>query len=561
MDIKYSDRSNRFVIDCAFHENSLIAPLPEKRFQKRSKVWHAPALSRNSRFLLDNLSEYMSDKAMQVAKDSVDRATIKRRPFPGWYEPVHPPSELQQRGLDYIWGLNDWALYMWMGTGKSKMAIDYAAARMIQEDIDTLLVMCPSGVAPVWMRDEIEKHMPIEVEVMDFRSLTPARCRKMIDAATRTRRLVCVAAYESIQQKVHAGQAYDTLAQILSKRKYGLICDESHRVKNHQTVTAQNVESLAQGAVFKGIQSGTPYPTGFTDLYEQYRILDPNIIGLDNYYAFRNRYAIMGGYENKEIVGYQNTEELLRLVSPYTYQVSEEEASRSLPERNYSTVYVQMSKEQQRVYKELDRNRSTTLEVDTGQSISMQVDQILQKYTALQQVCAGFVAYDDEQEDEVTRRTSWIMEPKQNPKIQELQRILRDHPDQQVIVWTRFKNEIAQIMEVFPDAAQYHGTIPRDQRDREVDRFRSGEARLFVSNETGQEGLTLNEAYLVVYMSNSFKYTQRVQTEKRNHRRGQTRPVHYIDLVHEGTVDEAVIESLRQKKDMASYIESQLQQA
>ena len=36
------------------------------------------------------------------------------------------------------------------------------------------------------------------------------------------------------------------------------------------------------------------------NLFMQFEYLDPNIIGIGDYYAFRNRYAIMGGYRDPD---------------------------------------------------------------------------------------------------------------------------------------------------------------------------------------------------------------------------------------------------------------------
>ena len=556
MHITYSSKVGRFVIDCDFTENKLIAALPERRFMKRTKKWHAPALSRNSRFLVDNLSKHMDQLALDKAHETLNRSQVRRVPFPAWYDFKTEPFPHQSEGLDHVWGLDRHALFMYMGTGKTKMAIDFMSAKMVSGKADAWVVFCPDGVVPVWVEDEVPTHCPIRVEVVPLRGLSKAQARRAVQKAQDAERFVLVVPYDSIKQKEKQGTAFDTLVQALNGRTYGVSVDESHKCKNPDANTSKNVEFVSEHARFAQIMTGTPTSKGYEDLYQQFRLLDPNIVGLNDFFAFKNRYCVKGGFENREIVGYQNLDELMGLINPYVFQCTEEEANVQLPETTWTRRVVQLTSKQRRVYKEIDSKKRTE-----NEGAELVVDQVLQKYSALQQVVGGFFNYDEEQgEDEDTvRRTSWVLEPKDNPKVQEVLNVLQERPRSQVIVWCKFRNEIAQLKEVLGDqAVEYHGGVDPEERERQKQRFREGKARVFLSNELGQEGITLNEADVTVYFSNSFKYVQRVQTQKRNHRSGQTKNVLYIDLVAEGTVDEDVLESLQAKKDVARFVEENM---
>ena len=72
--------------------------------------------------------------------------------------------------------------------------------------------------------------------------------------------------------------------------------------------------------------------------------------------------------------------------------------------------------------------------------------------------------------------------------------------------------------------------------------------RFFVGNPaTAGYGLTLTQANLVVYYANDFNLDTRQQSEDRCHRIGQDKSVLYIDLLCEGTIDEKIIKSLKDK--------------
>jgi SNF2 family DNA or RNA helicase len=105
--------------------------------------------------------------------------------------------------------------------------------------------------------------------------------------------------------------------------------------------------------------------------------------------------------------------------------------------------------------------------------------------------------------------------------------------------------------------ATYYGDTDSDIRQKIVLDFQDPESelRFFVGNpRTGGYGLTLTEANVVVYFSNSFDLEVRLQSEDRAHRIGQTKKVTYIDLMSPNTVDEKIVQALRSKIDIANQV-------
>ena len=64
----------------------------------------------------------------------------------------------------------------------------------------------------------------------------------------------------------------------------------------------------------------------------------------------------------------------------------------------------------------------------------------------------------------------------------------------------------------------------------------------------------MTEAKNVIYYSNNYDLENRLQSEDRAHRIGQTNKVTYIDLVVKGTVDEKIVKALRNKLDLAQEV-------
>jgi len=198
-----------------------------------------------------------------------------------------------------------------------------------------------------------------------------------------------------------------------------------------------------------------------------------------------------------------------------------------------------------------------------GSNASVVADNILVMNLALQQIVSGFVTYAEEGQKE--RRLSEIVKGANNPKIKELLLILDEHKGKPVIIWSRFRKEIANIVAALTDkygedsVAEYHGGVSSELRDINEQAFKAKEKRFFVANQaTGGVGLTLNVASLSIYLSNNFNFVHRKQSEDRNHRIGQENKVLYIDILAEGTIDNEIMTAIKNKQDLADFVKISL---
>ena len=106
------------------------------------------------------------------------------------------------------------------------------------------------------------------------------------------------------------------------------------------------------------------------------------------------------------------------------------------------------------------------------------------------------------------------------------------------------------------------GNTPQESRQSMVDTFqKSNILRFFVSNHTvGGAGITLTPATLAVYYSNTFNLEDRLQSEDRIHRIGQTNPCMYVDISSDLAVDKSLIESIARKSSLANFVSYSLSQ-
>ena len=169
----------------------------------------------------------------------------------------------------------------------------------------------------------------------------------------------------------------------------------------------------------------------------------------------------------------------------------------------------------------------------------------------IQQVMSGHLKTDDgEMKYFPSRRMDALTE-------------IMDEHDGKAIIWSRFRYDIIEITKMLNkkfgegSAAAYYGDTSDDERNSIVQRFQDPRSplRFFVGNpSTAGYGLTLTEANLVVYYANDFNLETRIQSEDRAHRIGQKNNVTYIDLISEGTLDEKIVEALRNKIDIGAKV-------
>ncbi|GAG78579.1 unnamed protein product, partial [marine sediment metagenome] len=106
-----------------------------------------------------------------------------------------------------------------------------------------------------------------------------------------------------------------------------------------------------------------------------------------------------------------------------------------------------------------------------------------------------------------------------------------------VIIWARYRIEIADIADRLKDikTVQYHGGVKKNDRVEAIESFENGDASVFIGQQqAGGLGITLVAASYVIYFSNDFSLRNRLQSEDRAHRIGQTKNVVYINLAAKG---------------------------
>ena len=555
--IDFDPRTSRFLITVPSWMVDKVRAIPNRRWDTRRRIWTAPALRANCRHLLDHFDrEVFTSTAHAVALATQERVVPTVDAFPSRYRFKTTPRSYQTTALNRAWNKNAFAFFMDMGTGKTKTAIDLMSAYFMDAKVERVLIVTKYSTRMNWVR-EIEMHSPVATQSWML-DTTKAKGFADISFTPDGEKLkYMIVGTESLA----AGKAIEFAAKFVEcSLRVAIIVDEAHMIKNHSAVRSKNVVKLSKSANYRVVMTGTPIANGPMDVFMQFEFLDPNIIGIVDFYSFRNRYAIMGGYEQREIIGYQHMEELIELVSPFVFQVRKSDVLTELPPKVYETRMVQMNDIQGRIYKDIAK-RDRTVQGDQGITINT----VLERMLRLQEVTGGIITYERNPDLYNPEKFVHSRIPGKNPKIDELINIAEEN-EVSTIVWCRFIEEIRMVCEALREkygrhaVVEIHGGVSEEDRDRNVfELFQNGRARFLVGNAaTGGVGLNMTRAELVVYYSNSFNFVEREQSEDRAHRIGQTKSVTYIDLLAEGTVDEAVVQALKEKKNVSEFVRTSI---
>lgn len=414
------------------------------------------------------------------------------------------------------------AYFMEQGTGKTKTVLDEAQVIASQGNLDSVLIICPKSLMGTW-KDEIMTHC------VNYR-ISLWKDKEVYGQGDFRFTIINIDAIKLEKGFVYA---YNNLSS-----NSMLILDESTSIKNFKAQRTQFALRLAKQARFRRILTGTPITKNPLDLYSQMLFLDPWFWAGSSYYAFRNRYAILGGYKGKEVVGFRDLDRLQSQIDPYCFRVKKEQCL-DLPPKIYSTRYLEMKKDQKSKYKELKKELG---QVTMNEQTGVIYTKTMVTLGKMHQLVGGNL--DNMQYD--------------CNKIEECVNILSEGSGK-TLIWCKYINEIKRLKDTLEDngfkVGTYHGSVSLKQREQNKADFNTGDMDvLILQYACGGVGLTLNAASTVIFYSNDYSYADRIQAEDRCHRGGQTKSVNYIDLVCKKTIDLKILNIIKNKKSLSDAV-------
>ena len=435
------------------------------------------------------------------------------------------------------------AFFLDMGTGKSLTTVAVTGRLFLDGHIRRVLIIAPSSVCAVWPAEyrrfaDFPHRVTMLLGSRDKRLEALKRLKVMRDDGSA----LCVAVinYES---------TWRLQKELTTFGADMIVCDESQRIKSPTAQQSKAVHRLGDLACYRMILTGTPIQNDTRDLWSQYRFLAPDVFG-KSYYAFVNRYAVLGGYGNHQYLGPRNLDELTRKAHSIAYRVTKSECL-DLPEKMYDDRAVELEDEALALYRRVQKESYAVL--DGGQEVTAGI--VLTKLLRLQQITGGFLTDDDGQCQNVSTAKLDAAE--------DIVRSLCVDEGKKLVIFARFRAELDALMERIGhvlgkeiQAVCIMGDVPLKRRGEIVAQFQEDPAtRVFVGQiDACAEGITLTAADTVLYYSVNWNLAKYMQSQDRIHRIGQRNACTYLHLVVPGTIDHKIQDALRKKEDLAKTV-------
>jgi len=521
-------------IKAEFKHKALCKQVPGARWQPSIKVWKYAKTPFISKAIHETFSDVcaidwckesqellykgMCVGKMQGIKDRDDLEDVPVSKTTAWNH--------QRQAFWFAKDLDAVMLNMDMGTGKSKVTVDLCANR----DSKKILIMCPKSVVDVWP-NEFKIHAGVDYRCLPLRKGSVAKkkeeAERFIKIYGKTERVVVVINFDSAWREPFASWA----------KKAGFDCvvvDESHQIKSPTGKRSKFCAAMGKVSPRRIALTGTVMPHSPLDVYGQYRFLDQGIFGT-NYSLFKQKYAIMGGFQEKQVLGFRHEQEIHDKMMQIAYRVGKEVLD--LPEFTDNERICELPASAKKLYQQLEDEFYA--QVETGE---VTVSNALTKLLRLQQVTGGFIKKDDDEIENV-----------HDEKKKALMEIIESVGDEPVVSFGRFQYDLDKIKE----SSEVLGRTCAELSGREntLEEWKRGEYDdIAIQIQAGGAGISTVRAAYCVYYSLGFSLGDYEQSRARIHRPGQNRAVNYYHLITDGTIDRAVYRALSKRKKVVNDI-------
>jgi SNF2 family DNA or RNA helicase len=457
------------------------------------------------------------------------------------------PFAHQSKALEMSWDKEVFAYFMEMGTGKSKVLIDNIAMLFNAGKINGALIIAPKGVYKNWFDSEIPNHMPdyVEKKIGLWRTDPNAKDLKPL-FSTGAELHILIMNVEAFSSK----KGVDFAKKFLSCHNTIIGIDESTTIKNPQAKRTRAIVELGTKSKYRRILTGSPVTKSPLDLFAQCYFLHPYLLGHESYYTFKVRYAVtkqinVSGRTIQIVVGYRNLGELSEKLKPFSYRVLKDDCL-DLPKKTYTKRIIELTDEQKKVYKTMKQQAIAFL---NGKMITTAT--VITQMMRLHQITCGHFKSDD-----------GTIQTIKNNRIDQLMEVLEEM-EGKAVIWAHYRYDIQSIVETVSkkygenSVVTYYGDTSTDDRQKAIKKIQDPKSpvRFIVGTpQTGGYGITLTGASTMIYYSNGYDLEKRQQSEARIDRIGQEKPMTYIDIIAEGTVDDKIVQSLRKKVNIATEI-------
>lgn len=483
----------------------------------------------------------------------------------------HPPMPWQKKEIDEHGFDEGRAFFADPGTGKTYTALAEFANLYNAGEVDTLFVLAPNGVHDGWVNEQAPEHligdwyghvwhtkaagkgfgMHRDSHKKHFNGGTAWHTNSAQKAVRYEGPVIATMTYDAM--RTDAGR--DFAKKLFKERRCMYILDESHKIKTPGSKITKRTLASAVHCKYRRILTGTAIDESPFDAYSQFRFLDHNVwkreLDIFSSQAFKHYFGIFQEIRPKsgergfeKLIRYRNMDDLADVMGKIGTVVRKEDVLDDLPPITFQKFYFHMSERQKYIY-ELMRKDGMAI----WKNASCTADRKIVLLLRLQQITSGWVPTDEQMPGDEPQLIDG-----ENSRLKALLEWVSTVGRSQVLVWAYFRRDQQLVLDALRDAG-YNTELYDGNLDDVKTRFQQGKFQILVASQArAAEGLNLQNCHLMAYYTNNWKSLQRTQSLARCHRKGQRNPVTVVDFVARGSGDEAMLEALNGKKELAEYV-------
>lgn len=511
-----------------------IKALPQRFYNADKKEWEAPLPALKT--VVDTLPMFDFDITGPYINLTEETPVAE---IPANFKFKTTPFKHQIEGFEYGLANNRWLLGDEQGLGKTKQVIDIAVAKKLQKGYKHCLIICGvNGLKWNWL-NEIATHSNEEGYILGQRFKSMHRViGSMSDRLEDLRNIKHIGSYFLITNvETMRNEAIVKEIQKLCKNgTIGIVAiDEIHKCKNPASQQGKGILKIQPEC--RIAMTGTPLMNTPFDLYIVLKWL-----GYEghSFSAFKNHYAMYGGFGGYEVVGYRYLDELQKQLDKIMLRRLKKDVL-DLPEKTHIDEYVEMTPKQAQIYREVTAD------------IKMNIDQIKMANNPLAELIrmrqatgyTGILSSTVKESAKLDRMEELVDEAVSNGK--------------KVVIFSNWTQMTLPIYNRL--AVKYHGTyitgeVDSDQRAEHVRRFQEDDDCKFVVGTIGAmgTGLTLTAGTVEIFMDEPWNRANKEQAEDRCHRVGTKENVTIYTILCKDTIDERIHELVERKGAMADAL-------
>lgn len=507
-----------------------IKELGQRRYLPEDRAWEIPS------FELPNLVEKvgihnissnsgvmdaLKTKEIEDKREATQQRLKDLKPVVDFNFTTTPlPHQIE--AFNYGMERNELLIGDEQGLGKTKESIDITVAR--KKELCKCLIVCGVNSVKYNWEAEIKTHSREKSVMLDQKTM-PLRVKALNDWL-RGAEYYAIINIESLRSE----EVQDAIYLGIKDGYIGcIIVDEIHKAKNGNSQQGRALRML-KSPVKLGL-SGTP----MNKAEDLWNILTWLGIERRSFYSFRNTYCVMGGYGGYKVIGNKNLDSLNAELNKVMLRRKKEEVL-DLPPKIHSTEYVELTKKQQLLYRDIRNGIIADME-----NILTSVHP-LSCTLRLRQLTGGMFTED-------------------NPKLERIKDMLDEEiiPNgYKAIIFSQWEQITALYIKALKQYNPIYitGKVSPEDRQKEVERFQTDPSCKLAIGTIGAmgTGITLNKASYVFFIDKLWNSGENAQAEDRAHRIGTAGTVNIISMVAKGSVDEGVEEYLLENKDLFDRI-------